>query len=87
MNNKITFSYFENILEADSFNFDIFQLTYDYGRENIMRLLGFYIFENLNYTNLLSMGKFEKFVNKTRKKYRNNPYHNVNLEFVYINKI
>ena len=28
------------------------------------------------------MEKIEKFITKTRKKYKNNPYHNVNFIFI-----
>jgi hypothetical protein len=46
-----------------------------------MSLITIYILEKSNLTKYLSMEKFENFIYKTRIKYRDNPYHNVNKIF------
>lgn len=65
----------------EKFNFDIFDFTKNYGRENLMSLITIYTLEKSNLTKYLSMEKFEKFIYKTRKKYKDNPYHNVEYFF------
>ncbi len=66
--------------DLDKFEFNIFDFNRNYGRENLMSLVTFYILEKNNLTKYLSMSKFENFISKTRKKYMDNPYHNVKIK-------
>lgn len=64
--------------DIDKFDFNIFEFSRNYGRENLMSLVTKHTLEKSNLTKYLSMSKFENFISKTRKKYLENPYHNVN---------
>jgi len=64
--------------DLDKFEFNIFDFSRNYGRDNLMSLVTMYVLEKNNLTKYLSMNKFESFISKTRKKYFDNPYHNVN---------
>jgi len=64
--------------DLEKFEFNIFDFCKNYGRENLMSLVTIYVLEKSNLTKYLSMNKFENFIAKIRKKYRDNPYHNVN---------
>lgn len=72
----------EIFVDIDEFGFNIFDFCKNYGRENLMSLVTLYILEKSNLTKHLNMSKFENFISKTRKKYRDNPYHNVKINFL-----
>ena len=67
----------ENFSKIENNNFNIFEFKKIYGRENLMYMVTFYIFEKTNLLKFLSLEKFEKFISKTRKKYQIIPFHNV----------
>lgn len=71
--------------DFEKFDFNIFDFSKLNGRDNIMSLISLYIFEKSNLSKFLSMEKFENFISKTRKKYRDNPYHNVSFIILFSN--
>ena len=77
-NNKYSFmnvdtSLFNNI---ENQNFNIFELTKNVGRENILPVIGYYIFNRLGFYNLLKYSKYENWCRKIAEGYiRTNPYH------------
>lgn len=74
----------DRLFELEKFNFNIFKFLKSFGRDNLMSLVTLYIFENAQLTNFISMEKFASFIKNTRKKYRNNPYHNVFIFIFYL---
>jgi hypothetical protein len=65
---------FNNI---ESPNFDIFNLNDNVGRENILPVIGYYIFNRLGFYNILNYNKFENWSKKIAEGYiKSNPYHN-----------
>lgn len=77
-NNKFSFmsvdtKLFNNIENKD---FNIFELTKNVGRENILPVIGNYIFNRLGFYNLLKYSKYENWCRKIADGYiRTNPYH------------
>ena len=71
--------------DLDKFEFNIFEFSRNYGREDLMSLVTISIFEKTNLIKYLSMSKFKSFMSKTRKKYIDNPYHNVNNYLIELN--
>ena len=64
---------FNNIENQD---FNIFELTKSVGRENILPVMGYYIFNRLGFYNLLKYNKFENWCRKIADGYiRTNFYH------------
>ena len=57
-------------------NYDIFILNKSVGRENILPVIGYYIFNRLGFYNILRYNKFENWCRKIADGYiRTNPYH------------
>ena len=57
-------------------NYNIFELTKNVGRENILPIIGYYIFNRLGFYNLLKYNKFENWCRKIADGYKKeNPYH------------
>lgn len=67
------------LLELENCNFDIFQFSKVFGRDNLMTLVSLYVFENTLLNKYFSIEKLPMFLKKTRKKYKNNFYHNVHI--------
>ena len=64
---------FNNIENPD---FNIFHLNRSVGRENILPVIGYYIFNRLGFYNILNYNKFENWCKKIAEGYiRSNPYH------------
>ena len=79
LNNK-KYSYMN--VDASAFNnvenqdFNIFNLNRSVGRENILPVIGYYIFNRLGFYNILKYNKFEKWCKKIAEGYiKSNPYH------------
>ena len=57
-------------------NFNIFELNKSVGRENILPVIGYYIFNRLGFYNLLKYNKYENWCRKIAEGYiKTNPYH------------
>jgi hypothetical protein len=57
-------------------NFNIFELTKNVGRDNILPVIGNYIFNRLGFYNLLKYSKYENWCRKIAEGYiKTNPYH------------
>ena len=57
-------------------NFNIFELNKSVGRENILPVIGYYIFNRLGFNNLLKYNKYENWCRKIAEGYiKTNPYH------------
>ena len=64
---------FNNIESQD---FDIFNLNKSVGRENILPVIGYYIFNRFGFYNILKYNKFENWSKKIAEGYiKSNPYH------------
>ena len=64
---------FNNIENKD---FNIFELVKNVGRENILLVIGYYIFNRLGFYNILKYNKFENWCQKIAEGYiKTNPYH------------
>ena len=64
---------FNNIENQD---FNIFHLNKSVGRENILPVIGYYIFNRLGFYNIIKYNKFEKWCKKIADGYiKSNPYH------------
>ena len=64
---------FNNIENQD---FNIFLLNKSVGRENILPVIGYYIFNRLGFYNIIKYNKFEKWCKKIAEGYiKTNPYH------------
>ena len=64
---------FSNIENQD---FNIFELNKSVGRENILPVIGYYIFNRLGFYNILKYDKFENWCKKIAEGYiKENPYH------------
>ena len=64
---------FNNIENQD---FNIFNLNKNVGRENILPVIGYYIFNRLGFYNILKYDKFENWCKKLAEGYiKSNPYH------------
>ena len=62
--------------DIESENFDIFELDKEVGRNNILPLIGYYIFNRLGFDEILNYNKFEKWIKKIDEGYlRSNSYH------------
>ncbi len=62
--------------DIESENFDIFELDKEVGRNNILPLIGYYIFNRLGFEEILNYNKFEKWIKKIDEGYlRSNSYH------------
>ena len=63
--------------DIDTQDFNIFKLEKKIGRENILSLIGFYIFNYFSFDEIIKYNKFEKWSQKIADGYvRNNFYHN-----------
>jgi hypothetical protein len=58
-----------NILNIDNFEFNIFQYTNEYGRENVLINLSDYIFNRFDLFKLVNVQRFEMFIDKIRVGY------------------
>ena len=57
-------------------NFNIFNLNKNVGRDNILPVIGYYIFNRLGFYNILKYNKFENWCRKIAEGYiKSNPYH------------
>ena len=66
----------EELLDFESYNFNIFKLEQKVGRENILPVTSTYIFSTLGLFNIIDYTKFEPFIFRVASGYnRNNPYH------------
>ena len=77
-NNKYSFMNVDTTLfnNIENQNFNIFELTKNVGRENILPVIGNYIFNRLGFYNLLKYSKYENWCRKIAEGYiRTNPYH------------
>ena len=74
----------ENLTKIEDKNFDIFELENTVGKENILTVIGTYIFMEEGLYSCINYQNFEKFLLEIAKGYiRENSYHTVN----YINLI
>ena len=63
--------------DIDTQEFNIFNLEKNIGRENILPLIGYYIFKTFNMNEIIKYNKFEKWCQKISDGYvRKNYYHN-----------
>ena len=63
--------------DIDTEEFNIFKLEKKIGRENILSLIGYYIFKYFSFDEIIKYNKFEKWSQKISDGYvRNNFYHN-----------
>ena len=63
--------------DIDTQEFNIFKLDKKIGRENILSLIGYYIFKYFSFDEIIKYNKFEKWSQKIADGYvRNNFYHN-----------
>ena len=63
--------------DIDTQEFNIFKLEKKIGRENILSLIGYYIFKYFSFDEIIKYNKFEKWSQKIADGYvRNNFYHN-----------
>ena len=77
-NNKYSFMNVDTTLfnNIENQNFNIFELTKNVGRENILPVIGNYIFNRLGFYNLLKYNKYENWCRKIAEGYiKTNPYH------------
>ena len=66
----------EELLDFESYNFNIFKIEEKVGRENILPVTSTYIFSTLGLFNIIDYTKFEPFIFRVASGYnRNNPYH------------
>ena len=66
----------EELLDFESYKFNIFKLEEKVGRENILPVISTYIFSTLGLFNIIDYTKFEPFIFRVANGYnRNNPYH------------
>ena len=64
---------FDNI---ESSNFNIFELMNNVGRDNILPVIGYYIFNRLGFYNILKYNKYDNWCRKIAEGYiKTNPYH------------
>ena len=69
-------SHSDMLKDIESENFDIFELDKEVGRNNILPLIGYYIFNRLGFDEILNYNKFEKWIKKIDEGYlRSNSYH------------
>ena len=69
-------SHSDMLKDIESANFDIFELDKLVGRNNILPLIGYYIFNRLGFEEILNYNKFEKWIKKIDEGYlRSNSYH------------
>ena len=80
LNNPNKYSFMN--VDADSFsnieneNYNIFELNRNLGRENILPVIGYYIFNRLGFYNILKYNKFENWCRKIAEGYiKTNSYH------------
>ena len=69
----------EYLKEIDSLDFNIFNFENFVGKDRSMKLLTKYVLESTEAYSYLNDSKFDNFIDQTKKKYRDNPYHNVNI--------
>jgi hypothetical protein len=67
----------KDIFDIDNFEFNIFEYTNEYGRENVLINIADYIFNNFTLYMLVNIQRFEMFIDKIRVGYNSLlPYHN-----------
>jgi hypothetical protein len=68
---------FKEYLSIDNFDFNIFEYTTEYGRENVLINIADYIMNKFNLYLLVNIQRFEMFIDKIRVGYNSLlPYHN-----------
>ena len=77
-NNKSSFMNIDTNLfnNIENQNFNIFDLNKNVGRDNILSIIGYYIFNRFGFYNILNYNKYENWCRKIANGYiRSNPYH------------
>ena len=77
-NNKNSFMNIDTNLfnNIENQNFNIFDLNKSVGRENILPIIGYYIFNRFGFYNILKYDKYENWCKKIAEGYiKTNPYH------------